>query len=380
MGDEQHEPAARFEHPGDFVDRRLERVDVLERQAHDDGVERATPARQRLGARPRVARARRPGPCASRDWVSAGSRPTTSVSGPATRPRDLPSPQPMSRTRQRAAEMTARRAGRTCSVYSGSAPDANARCHHAACSSHSDSFTTCSCQSAHGHASPSELKGEDSPPVGRRLRHVYRRRNHRPHPAHRAHRHVVARPHRLSLGVTSHSPRARDDAGRDESEAERIDRNLPSSSRSCASRTSGCRSCSGSCCRCPFTDRFDSLDSAQRGLYIVDLLLSAARDRLALGARRVPPAGVPPAREGAHAASLERHGDRRSRPRSASPSSFAVLLVVSVVEEGAVRTSHRREHIRGVRRPVVRPAALEPRPGRLLTRCSPAAPRGTTTR
>ena len=50
---EEDEPPARREHPGHLVDRGLERVDVLEHQAHDDRVEgarRGTAAPRRTAA------------------------------------------------------------------------------------------------------------------------------------------------------------------------------------------------------------------------------------------------------------------------------------------------------------------------------------------
>ena len=56
MAQEQHEPSPGFEDSCHLVDRLLERLDVLERQAHHHGVERSVAARQRLGARPDVHR------------------------------------------------------------------------------------------------------------------------------------------------------------------------------------------------------------------------------------------------------------------------------------------------------------------------------------
>ena len=50
MDDEQYEPAAGLQHAGDFADRGLELVDVLECKARKNCVECMTAARQRLGA------------------------------------------------------------------------------------------------------------------------------------------------------------------------------------------------------------------------------------------------------------------------------------------------------------------------------------------
>jgi len=54
MAQQQHEPSPGFENPCNLGDRILERVNVLERQAHKDGVERSVATGQRLGARSQV--------------------------------------------------------------------------------------------------------------------------------------------------------------------------------------------------------------------------------------------------------------------------------------------------------------------------------------
>ena len=56
VADEQHEAAVRLEDPRDLLDRDIDRVDVLEGKACDHCIEAASPPRQRLGARPCVAR------------------------------------------------------------------------------------------------------------------------------------------------------------------------------------------------------------------------------------------------------------------------------------------------------------------------------------
>jgi hypothetical protein len=57
MTEDEHEPTAGLQHPRDLLDGLLERVDVFEREAHHDRVERLVAARERVGARPRVPRA-----------------------------------------------------------------------------------------------------------------------------------------------------------------------------------------------------------------------------------------------------------------------------------------------------------------------------------
>ncbi len=54
VAQDQHEPTAGFEYPGRFVDGGVERIDVLEREAHQHAVERPVAAGERVGARPRV--------------------------------------------------------------------------------------------------------------------------------------------------------------------------------------------------------------------------------------------------------------------------------------------------------------------------------------
>ena len=51
----QDEATAGFERARHFADRGLERVDVLDREAQEHGIERRGPAGERVGARPRVA-------------------------------------------------------------------------------------------------------------------------------------------------------------------------------------------------------------------------------------------------------------------------------------------------------------------------------------
>jgi Family of unknown function (DUF6328) len=49
----------------------------------------------------------------------------------------------------------------------------------------------------------------------------------------------------------------------------------------------------------PFTVRFASLSGAQRDLYLASLVLSAVATVLGARPGRLPPAGIPPGREGA---------------------------------------------------------------------------------
>ena len=91
MAEDQHEPAARLEHPRHLVERGLELVDVLERQAHQHGVERAV-RHGSASARPLVysgppARSR-----AARTCDEVGSSPTTSDADLGEAPGDLAFP------------------------------------------------------------------------------------------------------------------------------------------------------------------------------------------------------------------------------------------------------------------------------------------------
>jgi hypothetical protein len=54
MAQQQNEPSPRFEDTRYLVDRGFECIDVLERQAHHDRVERSVATRQRLRTRPQV--------------------------------------------------------------------------------------------------------------------------------------------------------------------------------------------------------------------------------------------------------------------------------------------------------------------------------------
>ena len=60
MVQEQEEAPTGGEHPGDLVDARLDRVDVLDHEAHHDRVEGAGSTRQVVGDGPGVERATRP--------------------------------------------------------------------------------------------------------------------------------------------------------------------------------------------------------------------------------------------------------------------------------------------------------------------------------
>ncbi len=56
MAQDEHEATARDQRPGHLLDRVFERVDVFEREADDDAVERLVPARERVRPRTRVPR------------------------------------------------------------------------------------------------------------------------------------------------------------------------------------------------------------------------------------------------------------------------------------------------------------------------------------
>ena len=107
--------------------------------------------------------------------------------------------------------------------------------------------------------------------------------------------------------------KARDDSGREESEAERDDRNLAELlQEELRIAALGVQVLFGFLLSLPFTVRFVKLSSPQRDLYLSSLMLAALSTALLSGPGRVSPTGVPAAREGTPAARGERHGDRRS--------------------------------------------------------------------
>ncbi|MDQ1429754.1 MAG: hypothetical protein QOF40_356, partial [Actinomycetota bacterium] len=99
MGEEEHEPTAGFEDPGDLVEGGLERVDVLERETQEHRVERAVPTGERVGACFRVtgSAGARVSDC---DLRGRRSMPITSTPSAARRRATWPSPHPMSSTRR----------------------------------------------------------------------------------------------------------------------------------------------------------------------------------------------------------------------------------------------------------------------------------------
>src|SRR5580692_10688557 len=73
----------------------------------------------------------------------------------------------------------------------------------------------------------------------------------------------------------SESEPARDDPGRDESEAQRADRNLADLLQELRVAGLGVQVLFGFMLSLPFTVRFTHLDKAQRGVYVSSLLLAA---------------------------------------------------------------------------------------------------------
>jgi O-antigen/teichoic acid export membrane protein len=78
-----------------------------------------------------------------------------------------------------------------------------------------------------------------------------------------------------SQGTARAQARAVDDAGRDESEAGRIDRNLDELLQELRVASIGVQVLFGFLLSLPFTTRFSSLDDAQRTLYVLDLVFAA---------------------------------------------------------------------------------------------------------
>ena len=83
---------------------------------------------------------------------------------------------------------------------------------------------------------------------------------------------VGSRPWRASPWQSSE---ADDDPGRDESEEQRLDRNLAELLQELRVAGLGVQVLFGFLLSLPFTNRFSSLSSGQRGLYLVGLLLAA---------------------------------------------------------------------------------------------------------
>src|SRR5258705_13881986 len=82
----------------------------------------------------------------------------------------------------------------------------------------------------------------------------------------------------MMFAGSSHGPTARtpiDDAGRDETEAERIDRNLRELMEELRVAVIGVQVLFGFLLALPFTVRFARIDAWQRDLYATDLLLAA---------------------------------------------------------------------------------------------------------
>ncbi len=76
--------------------------------------------------------------------------------------------------------------------------------------------------------------------------------------------------------------RARDDPGRQESEAERLDRNLAELLQELRVAGLGIQVLFGFLLSLPFTNRFAELSSTQRSVYLADLLLAAVASALLL--------------------------------------------------------------------------------------------------
>ena len=136
---EQQAATAGLEHPGHLVDRGLDRVDVLDHQAHHHRVEGARRGTGAFGGGLAVARDLRRARRATRDLV-AGRVDADDRRRRGRRPAARPG---LRRSRRRARGGRRRggwsTSGRICSSYSGSAPSVNSSCHHSACRSHSGS-------------------------------------------------------------------------------------------------------------------------------------------------------------------------------------------------------------------------------------------------
>ncbi len=129
--------------------------------------------------------------------------------------------------------------------------------------------------------------------------------------------------------------RAHNDPGRDESEAERLDRNLGELLQELRVAGLGVQVLFGFLLSLPFTNRFSQLSSHQRTVYLVDLLLAAVASALLLA-----PVAY-------HRLLFRRH-EKRALMRVANTAALlglvavglaitgSVLLDVSFVERGAI--------------------------------------------
>jgi len=106
---------------------------------------------------------------------------------------------------------------------------------------------------------------------------------------------------------------------RDESEAERIDRNLAELLQELRVAGLGVQVLFGFLLSLPFTSRFTRLSQGQRELYLATLVLAAVATALLARASRLSPAGVPPRPEGRPGAGRQRDGESPAWSRSAWP-------------------------------------------------------------
>ena len=111
--------------------------------------------------------------------------------------------------------------------------------------------------------------------------------------------------------------RAVDDPGRQESEAERDDRNVAELLQELRVAGLGVQVLFGFLLALPFSARFERLDGAQRDLYLTTILLAALGDGPAHRPRRVPPIGLSSAPEGPAPPGGQRDGPPRSGRRRA---------------------------------------------------------------
>ena len=93
--------------------------------------------------------------------------------------------------------------------------------------------------------------------------------------------------------------------------------------RNCGWPGSACRSCSASCSRCPFTNRFDQLSQGQRDLYLGTLVLAAVATALLLGPV-------------AYHRLVFRQGQKEGLVRAASMMAIAGLITVGLAVSAAV--------------------------------------------
>ncbi len=136
MVEEEAEPPAGAQDPGDLGDRGVDGVDVLEHEAGHRRVERPVGERQLGGARCGRSAAPPPRSWATRIWFHVGSTPTTSAPTAAHQPADLAVAAPDVEDPVESIELRRRPAAGSAPRTPGRRRRVNPSIHQSACASH----------------------------------------------------------------------------------------------------------------------------------------------------------------------------------------------------------------------------------------------------